>query len=253
MAVSTLPGVGEVRARLESADPMWLLATAACAVGSMLGFVRALWAAFDRMLPWRRALVLGVAEQGANVLLPAGGAGGPALGAYVLRRLGVPGDARRRAPHGAVPGHQRGSLRRRWWWPGLPTGVGALPGHASPVWTLVPAAVAARRHRARGAVRDAAAARAPDGGRVRTTVWRVRRFLHDSAATTLHLLRHGDPYFVIGARSATSPSTSPASPARSRRSAAARRRSASSSSPTRSATRARCCPRRAASAAPRAA
>ena len=57
----------------------------------MLGFVRALWAAFDRMLPWRRALVLGLAEQGANVLLAAGGAGGPALGAYVLRRLGVPG------------------------------------------------------------------------------------------------------------------------------------------------------------------
>ena len=72
--VSTLPGVGEVRDRLNSADPWWIAAAAACAVGSMLGFVRALWAAFDRMLPWRRALVLGLAEQGANVLLPAGGA-----------------------------------------------------------------------------------------------------------------------------------------------------------------------------------
>ena len=56
----------------------------------MLGFVRALWAVFDRIVPWRRALVLGLAEQGANVLLPAGGAGGPAFGAYVLRRVGVP-------------------------------------------------------------------------------------------------------------------------------------------------------------------
>ena len=58
----------------------------------MLGFVRALWSAFDRVMPWRRALVLGLAEQGANVLLPAGGAGGPAYGAYVLTRLGVPAD-----------------------------------------------------------------------------------------------------------------------------------------------------------------
>ena len=58
----------------------------------MLGFVRALWSAFDRVMPWRRALVLGLAEQGANVLLPAGGAGGPAFGAYVITRLGVPAD-----------------------------------------------------------------------------------------------------------------------------------------------------------------
>ena len=65
----------------------------------MLGFVRALWSVFDRVMPWRRALVLGMAEQGANVLLPAGGAGGPAFGAFVLTKLGVPADlaARRHA------------------------------------------------------------------------------------------------------------------------------------------------------------
>ena len=63
-----------------------------CSLTSMFGFVRALWAAFDRLVPWRRALVLGFAEQGANVLLPAGGAGGPALGALVMKRAGVPGE-----------------------------------------------------------------------------------------------------------------------------------------------------------------
>ena len=36
--------------------------------------------------------MLGFAEQGANVLLPAGGAGGPALGALVMTRLGVPAE-----------------------------------------------------------------------------------------------------------------------------------------------------------------
>ena len=92
ISISALPGVDEVRDRLTGADPRWLAAAAACSIGSMLGFVRALWAAFDRIVPWRRALVLGLAEQGANVLLPAGGAGGPAFGAYVMRRVGVPAD-----------------------------------------------------------------------------------------------------------------------------------------------------------------
>ena len=40
--------------------------------------------------------------------------------------------------------------------------------------------------------------RAPRGRADPDDLWQVRRFLHDSAATTLHLLRHGDPYFVIG-------------------------------------------------------
>src|SRR3954447_9709299 len=90
--LAALPGIGEVRDRLTSADPAWIAVAAACSLASLLGFVRALWAAFDRVVPWRRALVLGFAEQGANVLLPAGGAGGPALGTFVMRRAGVPGD-----------------------------------------------------------------------------------------------------------------------------------------------------------------
>src|SRR4051794_41287353 len=88
--IAALPGVGEIRDRLSSAEPIWLVAVAACAVVSMLGFVRTLWSAFDRVMPWRRALVLGLAEQGANVLVPAGGTGGPALGALVMTRLGGP-------------------------------------------------------------------------------------------------------------------------------------------------------------------
>ena len=88
VGVSTLPGVGEVRHRLSDADPWWLVVAAALRIGSMLGFVRTLWAVFDRLVPWRRALVLGLAEQGANVLLPAGGAGGPALGASNAMKFG---------------------------------------------------------------------------------------------------------------------------------------------------------------------
>ena len=196
--VSILPGIDEVRDRLESADPAWIAATAACAIGSMLGYVRALWAAFDRMLPWRRALVLGTAEQGANVLLPAGGAGGPALGAYVLRRLGVPGSL-------AVERHTALFLATSTVSfvalvvAGFLTGLGILPGSDHRAWTLVPAAVAATVIALAVVYARRAPPERPGGGDVRRTWWQVRRFLHSSASTTLQLLRHGDPYFVIGA------------------------------------------------------
>src|SRR3954453_8455664 len=88
VALAALPGIDEVRTEFSNADPLWLLACAFCELMSMFGFVRALWSAFDRVMPWRRAVVLGFAEQGANVLLPAGGAGGPGLGAYGIGRVG---------------------------------------------------------------------------------------------------------------------------------------------------------------------
>src|SRR3954447_1910435 len=88
--ILTLPGVDEVRDRFASTRPGWLAVAACCSLASMFGFVRALWAAFDRLIPWPRAVVLGFAEQAANVLVPAGGLGGPALGALLMRRAGFP-------------------------------------------------------------------------------------------------------------------------------------------------------------------
>src|SRR3954464_3395612 len=91
VGLAALPGVDEVRDKLTGANPWWIVAVAVCALNSMMGFVRRRWSAVDRVMRFRRAVVLGFAEQGANVLLPAGGAGGPAFGALVMRRLGVPG------------------------------------------------------------------------------------------------------------------------------------------------------------------
>src|SRR3954471_23322817 len=136
-----MPGIGEVRDRFRTADPEWIAVTALCSLGSMLGFVRALWAAFDRVVPWRRALVLGFAEQGANVLLPAGGAGGPALGTFVMRRAGVPGDlaAQRHAVlFLATSAVSFVALALA----GIGTALQLLPGDAPAVGTLLPAAVA---------------------------------------------------------------------------------------------------------------
>ena len=92
VGLSALPGIDEVRDRLSARRPAaGSPPRPCCSLGSMLGFVRALWAAFDRVDAVAPRAGARLAEQGANVLLPAGGAGGPAFGAFVMRRVGVPG------------------------------------------------------------------------------------------------------------------------------------------------------------------
>ena len=61
-------------------------------VGSCLAFVAAFRGVFSRRLSWRFSYEVGMAEQAANVLLPTGGAGGLALGAWALRRIGMPAE-----------------------------------------------------------------------------------------------------------------------------------------------------------------
>jgi uncharacterized membrane protein YbhN (UPF0104 family) len=199
VGISALPGIDDVRDRLAGADSRWLAAAAGCAIGSMLGFVRALWAVFDRVVPWRRALVLGLAEQGANVLLPAGGAGGPAFGAFVMRRIGVPrelADQRHAALFLATSAVGFFALVLA----GTGVAIGVLPGDVSLVASALPAAGAAALI-ALAAVYARLPPAAPPavGGRVRIALWRLRTFLHGSVRTTVDLLRHGDPLFAVGA------------------------------------------------------
>jgi uncharacterized membrane protein YbhN (UPF0104 family) len=198
LAALTLPGVDDVRDRLGSASPRWLAVTALCSLLSMFGFVRALWAAFDRLVPWRRAVVLGFAEQGANVLLPAGGLGGPALGALLMRRAGVPGRfaVERHAVLflstscvGLVALVLAGAL----------VSAGVLPGDVPLAASSLPAAGASAVLIAAVAFAYRPPPPAPGRGRILPALWRVRRFVHDGARATVDLLRHGDRLLIAGA------------------------------------------------------
>ena len=196
--IATLPGVGEIRDRLSSADHTWIALAAACALGSMLGFVRALWSAFDRRMRWHRALVLGFAEQGANVLLPAGGAGGPALGALVLTRLGVPADlaaGRHAALFLVTSAVSFGALVLA----GAFTSIGLLPSGVALLATAVPAIVAALVIVLAVSFARSAAPDRPAAGRIRTTLYKAHHFIHDGARTSIGLLRHGHPFLIVGA------------------------------------------------------
>lgn len=92
LLVSTLPGLDDVRRRFAHAQPGWLVALVTLQVASCLSYVIAFRRAFCNHLGWRFSYQIGLAEQATNVLLPAGGAGGLALGAWVLRQGGMGGE-----------------------------------------------------------------------------------------------------------------------------------------------------------------
>ena len=197
--VTTLPGVGEIRDRLSSATHGWIALAALCSILSMLGFVRALWSAFDRVMAWRRALVLGFAEQGANVLLPAGGAGGPAMGAVVMTRLGVPTElaaGRHAALFLITSSVSFGALVLA----GTLTSIGVLPnGGVSLPATLLPAVGAAIAIVLALLFALGDPPGEPRGGKLHKALGRAHRFVHDGARTSVALLRHGDPLLIFGA------------------------------------------------------
>ena len=95
--VTLLPGLGTLRARLSHAKPEWLLLGVALKLLSGVGYVAVFRMVFCRRMSWRVSFQIGMAELGANALIPTGGAGGLALGAWALKRGGMqaPDIARR--------------------------------------------------------------------------------------------------------------------------------------------------------------
>ncbi|HEY1688780.1 MAG TPA: lysylphosphatidylglycerol synthase domain-containing protein [Solirubrobacteraceae bacterium] len=91
-AVSSLPGLGTLRERFSHADALWLVLIGVFKLGSCISNVVAFREVFGRRLRWRFSYQLGMAEQAANVLVPTGGAGGLALGAWALHQGGMRTD-----------------------------------------------------------------------------------------------------------------------------------------------------------------
>jgi uncharacterized protein (TIRG00374 family) len=89
LAIWLTPGLGSLRHRLGDASPGWLVVAAVAELMSALSYVVAFRYVFCVRMSWRLSYRIGMAEQAANSLLPAGGAGGLALGAYALSKGGM--------------------------------------------------------------------------------------------------------------------------------------------------------------------
>jgi uncharacterized protein (TIRG00374 family) len=84
------PGLGEVRSKLDGADAGWLALGVAFEALSCVSYVVMFRPIFCARMTWRSANELGLSELAVGSLVPASGAGGLALGAWALRKSGMP-------------------------------------------------------------------------------------------------------------------------------------------------------------------
>src|SRR5690349_17569503 len=140
-AIVLLPGLSSLRSRFEGAQPEWLVVAAVLQLGSCAGYVLVFRGVFCRRMSWRTSTEIGLSELAANSVFSIGGAGGLALGAWILRRGGLPGAfiARRTVAFFLLTSLANvGFLALG----GIALATGVLSGSPGLVYGLVPAAVA---------------------------------------------------------------------------------------------------------------
>jgi len=206
IAITALPGLGEVKDRLSNAEPVWVVASAVAEVGSCIGYLLVFRATFCSRMSWGLSYDIAMAEQAANSLLPAGGAGGLALGVWALREAGMPTAhiARRTVAFFVITSAANFFALIV---VGIGVFLGIIAGKGGVVLTLVPALITAlgallagfspRLLRALGN-RGADADRETFGGRVRVT---LRAWLHaaaDGVDAAIALLRNHSAGAIIG-------------------------------------------------------
>jgi uncharacterized protein (TIRG00374 family) len=201
IAVITLvPGLASLRTRLAHGDPAWLAVGAVLKVLSGVCYAVAFRSVFCRRMKWGVSFQIGFAELGANAVLPIGGAGGLALGAWALRRGGM--ETRRIARRSvafffltSVP-NVLGVIVL-----GTLLALGVVSGRASLVLTVGPAAIAAAAviatilaGRLAARVSRRATERRGTGSRLAASF----RALSEGVEDALDLLRHGGPLLLLG-------------------------------------------------------
>jgi uncharacterized membrane protein YbhN (UPF0104 family) len=86
------PGLGQVRHLLTEAQPGWVALAVAFEALSCVSYVLMFRPVFCQNMPWRTSWEIGLSELGAGSIVPASGAGGLALGAWILSEGGMPAE-----------------------------------------------------------------------------------------------------------------------------------------------------------------
>ena len=190
------PGLASLRERFAGAEAGWLAVAAGLQVLSCASYVLVFRAVFCQRMSWRTSTEIGLSELAANSILSVGGAGGLALGAWILRRGGVAvGHIARRT----VAFFLLTSLANVGFLilGGIALATGALSGAPSVLYGIVPAlggvllislALGARSTAGRLAQRTQ-----------RDRVARVFRVVGEGVDEALALLRAHEPLIILGA------------------------------------------------------
>lgn len=201
VAVITLvPGLASLRDRLGKVSGLWLSVGIALKILSGLGYVAVFRSVFCVRMSWRTSAEIGLSELGANAVLPTGGAGGLALGAWALHRSGMSTEriARRSVAFfllTSVPNVVGVFVL------GIGLATGVFEGRASLALTIIPAVIAAGAIAlavAAGRWADAAAQRLNERSDTGTRLASALRALADGVTDGLWLLRRRDPWLITG-------------------------------------------------------
>jgi len=90
LVAALAPGLDEVRARLTDARPGWLALALGLELLSGVSYVAMFRPVFCPRMSWRTSWEIAWSELAVGSLVPASGAGGLALGAWILRQGGMP-------------------------------------------------------------------------------------------------------------------------------------------------------------------
>jgi uncharacterized protein (TIRG00374 family) len=196
VVVVLLPGLGELRTTLSDAQPGWLVLGAALQLGSCLSYVLVFRGVFCQHMSWRTSYEIGTAELAANSLISVGGAGGLALGAWIMRRGGVPAGqiARRTVAFFLLTSLANVTAVIV---AGIGLGTGVLHGEGSPLLGFVPAAAAVAAIAIALGIRPLA--RRFAGWTSRARVMKALESVEAGVNEALALLRSGEWLIIVGA------------------------------------------------------
>jgi uncharacterized membrane protein YbhN (UPF0104 family) len=193
------PGLGEVRHRLGDASPGWLVVATLLEGLSCVSYVVMFGPIFCTGLTWQRSWQIGGSELAMGSLVPASGAGGLALGAWVLHRGGMDGAriARRSVAFFLIKSGDNFAAVAVL---GTLMAVGLLGPHLSLWLTAFPAAGAILTIIAVAALPrlGPGADPGPEASRTRRALSSTRRALIDGTAEALKILRSGNLRVLAG-------------------------------------------------------
>lgn len=199
LVVVLAPGLGEVRDKLAGARPEWIALAIALEFLSGVSYVLMFRPVFCEHMRWRTSWEISWSELAMGSLVPASGAGGLALGAWILHEGGMPAEriARRSVAFFLIKSSVNFVAVAVI---GVVMFLGVGP-HFTPLLTALPAALAmlvvalALCIPRLGPGEDAA----PDAGRVRHGVAASRKALVTGSAEAMKILRGRDRLVLLGA------------------------------------------------------